>query len=122
MPITKAEFDEGKKKIFTDAIADKVGVLKRQVVVTGVSAHGAAAASLRRRRLLGAAAAGTGIDVQLLVEDLPMAKAHPRRWEINDALSHPMWTSPIYYLPHRKLIEVWAARQLPYTRPSQRTW
>jgi hypothetical protein len=75
MPITKAEFDEGKKKIFTDAIADKVGVLKRQVVVTGVSAHGAAAASLRRRRLLGAAAAGTGIDVQLLVEDLPMAKA-----------------------------------------------
>ena len=45
-----------------------------------------------------------------------MAKAHPRRWEINDALSHPMWTSPIYYLPHRKLIEVWAARQLHSTK------
>ena len=43
---------------------------------------------------------------------LPLGKAHPLRWELNDALSHPIWTSPICYFPNRTLIEIWAGMRL----------
>ena len=46
------------------------------------------------------------------LRDLGIHKAHPRRWTANDARAHPIWTSPLFDIRHRRFVTVWRKLEL----------